>query len=121
MHLQDSTTGVRGTVNNSAFPSPLNVAATFDRQLMLRHGELMGREFRCKGVNIALAPMINMLRSPGAGRNWEGYGADPYLTSQCARLQIRGIQSQGVIAVAKHFIGHEQEIGLKYIPSYTQL
>ena len=108
--LQDSPTGVRFASGVSAFPASLNLAATFDRRLMQTHGELMGSEFRGKGVNIALGPMMNILRSPTGGRNWEGQGADPYLAAQSARLQVRGMQSQGVIATAKHYIGNEQEI-----------
>jgi beta-glucosidase len=109
--LQDSPTGVRFTHNISSFTASINVASTFDRNMMLKNGQLMGKEFRGKGVNIALSPMMNMHRAPLGGRNWEGQGSDPYLTSQSARLQVRGIQQQGVIATAKHWIGNEQEHG----------
>ncbi|KAI8916271.1 glycoside hydrolase superfamily [Gorgonomyces haynaldii] len=107
--LQDSPSGVRYTTGNSVFPSALNLAATFDRDLMLQQAELMADEFKGKGVNIALAPMMNMLRSPFGGRNWEGYGADPYLTSEAARLAVRGFNNRGVMSTAKHFIANEQE------------
>ena len=108
--MQDSPTGVRYVNNVSAFPASINVASTFDRKLMLDHGTNMGAEFKGLGVNIMLGPMMNGLRSaPDAGRNWEGSGADPYLTSESAKLQVRGIQSQGVIATAKHFLLNEQE------------
>lgn len=108
--LQDSPTGVRFVNNVSVFPASINVASTFDRQLMLEHGSLMAAEFRGSGVNILLGPMMNGLRAqPDAGRNWEGQGADPYLSAESARLQVKGIQSQGVIATAKHFILNEQE------------
>lgn len=63
------------------------------------------------GINVALAPMMNFLRAPAAGRNWEGAGEDPYLQSIHASLLVQGIQSQGVIATAKHYIGNEQESG----------
>ncbi|KAJ2997870.1 hypothetical protein HDV02_005054 [Globomyces sp. JEL0801] len=107
--LQDAPTGVRFANGVSAFPASINLAATFDRDFMLKHGELMGQEFKGKGVNIALTPMMNMMRTPNAGRNWEGQGADPYLAAVSASLQVIGVQSQGVIATAKHFIGNEQE------------
>jgi beta-glucosidase len=48
-------------------------------------------------------------RSPLGGRNWEGFAADPYLTGVAMDLTIRGVQSQGVQASAKHYIGNEQE------------
>jgi len=110
MCLQDSPTGVRFTTKNSVFPSGLNIAATFDQTLMHSNGVALGQEFRGKGVNVALTPMMNMLRAPAGGRNWEGSGGDVYLTSKSVSLQVRGIQSQGVIATAKHFILNEQEI-----------
>ena len=108
--LQDSPTGVRFAQNVSAFPASLNVAATFDRNLMFQHGLNMGSEFRGKGVNVQLGPVMNFMRAPAGGRNWEAQGADTYLTSVSASQQVRGIQSQGVIATAKHFILNEQEI-----------
>lgn len=64
----------------------------------------MGSEFAAKGVNIALSPMMNMGRVPQGGRNWESFGADPYLTSVSAYETILGLQSSGVQAAAGHFI-----------------
>ena len=70
----------------------------------------MGSEFRGKGINVALGPVIGPLgRLPAAGRNWEGFGSDPYLQGIAAAGTIKGIQSAGVISTAKHFIGNEQE------------
>ena len=48
-------------------------------------------------------------RIPAAGRNWESFGADPYLQGIAAAETIKGMQSAGVIATAKHLIGNEQE------------
>ncbi|KAJ3345069.1 hypothetical protein HDU91_007475 [Kappamyces sp. JEL0680] len=107
--LQDSPTGVRFAQNASAFSASINVAATFDRDIFLQHGVAMGEEFRGKGINVALGPMMNIGRVAAGGRNWEGQGGDPYLAAESARLQVRGLQSQGVMATAKHFIGNEQE------------
>jgi len=70
----------------------------------------MGSEFRAKGVHIALGPAMGPLgRMPAAGRNWEGFGSDPYLQGIASAEHIKGIQSQGVVATAKHLIGNEQE------------
>ena len=70
----------------------------------------MGSEFRGKGVSVALGPAMGPLgRQPAAGRNWEGFGSDPYLQGIAAAETIKGIQSAGVIATAKHFIANEQE------------
>lgn len=75
---------------------------TWDKGLMLARGQAMGAEFRGKGVNVALGPMMNLARNAAAGRNWEGAGADPFLSGVHASLNVQGIQSQGVIACAKH-------------------
>jgi len=107
--LQDSPTGVRFADYASAFPAGINAATTWDRDLIHARSVAMGQEYRGKGVNIALTPMMNLARVAKGGRNWEGFGADPYLTSQCAVQSILGVQSQGVMANAKHFIANEQE------------
>ncbi|KAJ1562790.1 hypothetical protein HK405_007815 [Cladochytrium tenue] len=107
--LNDGPTGPRSVDGASAFSASLNAAATFDKDLMLERGELIGEEFYGKGIDIALGPDLNMAHAPLAGRNWEGQGADPYLTAISAGLQVRGIQSKRVVATAKHFVGNEQE------------
>ncbi|KAL7413346.1 glycoside hydrolase superfamily [Mrakia frigida] len=107
--LQDAPVGVRVADLVSAFPSGVNVAATFDRTLMFSRGLAMGNEFKGKGVNIALGPGMNPARTAEGGRNWEGFGADPYLQGEAAYQTITGMQASGVQATAKHFIGNEEE------------
>ncbi|KAH8831573.1 beta-glucosidase [Flagelloscypha sp. PMI_526] len=107
--LQDSPLGVRFADLVSAFPAAINAAATFNRDLIRARGEAIGAEFRGKGVHVALGPMMNLARVAQGGRNWEGFGADPYLVGEGAYETIMGIQSQGVQATAKHYIGNEQE------------
>lgn len=107
--LQDSPLGVRFADLVSVFPSGLNTAATFNRNLINQRGVALGAEFKGKGVNVALGPDVNLVRSPRAGRNWETFGADPYLSGEAAFQTVTGIQSSGVQACAKHFINNEQE------------
>ncbi|KAH8120255.1 glycoside hydrolase superfamily, partial [Phellopilus nigrolimitatus] len=107
--LEDSPLGVRYADKVSAFPPGINIAATFNRSLMYQRGVAMGEEHRGKGVNVALGPMMNIMRAPAAGRNWEGFGGDPYLSGEGAYETIQGVQSVGVQACAKHFINNEQE------------
>ena len=72
---------------------------------MLRaRGIAMGKEHVGKGVNIALGPMMNMGRVTQGGRNWEGFGADPFLAGVAAYETILGMQSAGVQACVKHYI-----------------
>ncbi|KAK3321596.1 glycosyl hydrolase family 3 N terminal domain-containing protein [Apodospora peruviana] len=108
--LEDGPLGVRYTDHNSAFPAGINVAATFSRDLMRRRGEAMGEEFNGKGIDVQLGPVAGPLgRVPQGGRNWEGFSPDPYLTGVAMAETVRGIQSRGVIACAKHYILNEQE------------
>ncbi|KAI0061287.1 beta-glucosidase [Artomyces pyxidatus] len=107
--LEDSPLGVRFADFITAFPAGINVATTWRRSLFRARGVAMGEEHKGKGVNIALGPMMNMGRIAQGGRNWEGFGADPFLTSEAAYQTILGMQSSGVQACAKHFINNEQE------------
>lgn len=95
---------MRDTDFATVFPAGVNAAATFQRKLMRARGLAMGQEHKGKGVNIALGPMMNMGRVAQGGRNWEGFGADPFLTGEAAYETILGMQQGGVQACAKHFI-----------------
>ncbi|KAF3769516.1 family 3 glycoside hydrolase [Cryphonectria parasitica EP155] len=108
--MQDSPLGVRFADWVSAFPSGQTTAATWSRDLMYRRGLAMGQEHKGKGVDVQLGPVAGPLgRSPEGGRNWEGFSVDPVLTGVGMAETIKGIQSVGVVATAKHFIGNEQE------------
>jgi len=106
--LTDGPAGVRhGT--GTAFPAPVALAATWDRSLAQEYGAALGAETKAKGQNILLGPMVNIVRVPEGGRNFETFGEDPYLTAQMAAAEIRGIQSQGVLAEVKHYAANNQE------------
>ncbi|KAF9024285.1 glycoside hydrolase family 3 protein [Hymenopellis radicata] len=107
--LYDSPLGVRFLDFVTAFPTGINAAATFNRRLIRLRGLFLGREYVGKGINVALGPMMNMGRIAEAGRNWEGFGADPFLTGEAAYETILGMQEAGVQACAKHLVGNEQE------------
>ena len=103
--LQDSPLGVRSSDFVTAFPAGINAAASFNLGLIRTRGLFVGREHRGKGVNVALGPMMNMGRVAQGGRNWEGFGADPFLAGEAAYETILGMQQGGVMACAKHFVG----------------
>ncbi|KAI0351205.1 glycoside hydrolase [Trametes cingulata] len=107
--LEDSPLGVRDTDFVTAFPAGITAAATWRRSLIRARGLAMGREFRGKGVHVALGPMMNMGRIAQGGRNWEGFGADPFLSGEAAYETVLGLQAGGVQACAKHYINNEQE------------
>ncbi|EPQ27396.1 uncharacterized protein PFL1_04934 [Pseudozyma flocculosa PF-1] len=107
--LMDGPAGVRGTDRITSFPDGVTVAATFSKDLFYRRAHAMGEEFKTKGANIWLGPMNNIARTPEGGRNWEGFGADPYLSGEAAHYSVLGMQDAGVQANIKHYIGNEQE------------
>jgi beta-glucosidase len=110
LQLQDGPLGIRFSDNTSAFPAGITVGATWNRELMYARGKAHGAEARMKGINALLGPCVGPLgRMPAGGRNWEGFGADPYLQGVAGAETIRGIQSEGVMATIKHFVGNEQE------------
>ncbi|KAL5319229.1 hypothetical protein ACEPPN_012279 [Leptodophora sp. 'Broadleaf-Isolate-01'] len=108
--LQDAGQGVRATDYVSGFPSGIHVGASWNKDLAHQRAIAIGGEFRTKGVNVALGPVVGPLgRVAAGGRNWEGFSNDPYLCGALAFETVRGIQSTGVITSTKHFLGNEQE------------
>ena len=94
---------------STAYPNEITLAASWDTAIVRKFGESMGIEARAKGINIMLAPAMNIYRAPMCGRNFEYLGEDPYLAGQMASSIVRGIQSQNVCATAKHFACNNQE------------
>ena len=90
-------------------PAPIALGATWDRDLARRYGAVIGEEARGKGANLALGPGIDIARDPRAGRHFEDLGEDPELVSELAVAETHGIQSQGVLATAKHLAAYTQE------------
>ncbi|KAK3900965.1 beta-glucosidase [Staphylotrichum tortipilum] len=108
--LQDGPLAIRVADYASVFPAGVSAAASWDRTLMYERGLAMGQEFRGKGAHVMLGPVAGPLgRSAYAGRNWEGFSPDPYLTGVAMEETINGVQKAGVQATAKHFIANEQE------------
>ncbi|KAI1463745.1 glycoside hydrolase family 3 protein [Daldinia caldariorum] len=108
--LQDGPLGIRFADNATAFPAGVTVGATWNKELMYQWGNAHAIEARKKGINAILGPCIGPLgRMPAGGRNWEGFGADPYLQGIAAAQSIKGIQDEGVMATIKHLVANEQE------------
>ncbi|KAH8908263.1 glycoside hydrolase family 3 protein [Coniochaeta sp. PMI_546] len=110
LQLQDGPLGIRFADNITAFPAGITVGATWNRELMYARGKAHANEAKAKGINVLLGPCVGPLgRMPAGGRNWEGFGADPYLQGVAGAETIKGIQSEGVMATVKHFVANEQE------------
>jgi beta-glucosidase len=104
--------GLHGYFDGTIFPSPLNLAATWNRELALQTGAAIAAEARANGVAMILAPVLDVARDPRWGRIEEDFGEDPYLAGQLGRAYVRGAQGQSlntdhtVVAEIKHFAGY---------------
>ncbi|MEU9077590.1 glycoside hydrolase family 3 C-terminal domain-containing protein [Kitasatospora sp. NPDC048538] len=107
--LSDGPAGVRDGLPATALPAPVALAAAFDPALATTYGTVLGREARARGYQVLYAPMVNIVRVPQGGRNFETLGEDPFLASRVAAAEVRGIQSQGVAAQVKHYAANNQE------------
>lgn len=109
LRLADGPAGVRVAARATALPAPVMLAAAFDPALARRYGRVIGREGRALGQDVLLSPMVNLIRTPYAGRNFETFGEDPLLAADMVSEEIRGIQGEGLIATVKHFALNNQE------------
>jgi beta-glucosidase len=114
MVTSDGPSGVRGTAldesnPSSCLPCPSALGATWDPELVRELAAALGAEARGKGVDILLAPTINLMRTPLAGRGFECFSEDPELTARIAVAYVTGVQSAGVAATVKHYVGNDSE------------
>ena len=94
----------------TAFPVGTAVAQTWNKELMLFFGESIAKEMKEFGVNLWLAPGLNIQRNPLCGRNFEYYSEDPYLSGTIAAEITKGVQSESRCGVTiKHFACNNQE------------
>src|SRR5919108_411833 len=112
--MSDGPSGVRGNFWDERdpsllFPCPSALAATWDPALAEEIGRLNGAQARDKGVHVQLAPTINLHRTPLGGRHFENYSEDPLLTARIGVGFVKGVQSAGVAATVKHFVGNDSE------------
>jgi beta-glucosidase len=95
----------------TALPSGLATAATWNKQLAYQGGAMIGAEARASGFNVMLAGGVNLLRESRNGRNFEYAGEDPLLAGVMVAQQIKGIESNHIIATMKHYALNSQETG----------
>src|SRR6266436_3928110 len=109
LKMADGPMGVRNFGPATAMAGGIGLAATWNPTLAARVGTEIGRDARAKGVHFLLGPGVNIYRAPMNGRNFEYFGEDPFLASRIAVGYIKGVQSQGVSATIKHFMGNNSE------------
>ncbi|KAJ5634909.1 hypothetical protein N7528_002751 [Penicillium herquei] len=110
----DGPNGVRGesihaSTKATCFPCASCVGSTFNPDLVLQIGQTLGKESKIKNAGLLLAPTINLHRSPLGGRNFEAYSEDPTLSGVLGAAFVNGVQSEGISACPKHFLGNECE------------
>jgi len=109
IRMADGPAGIRSRQPATALPAPVMLSATFDTALARRFGEVIGREGRAREQDVLLSPMVNIVRVPHAGRNFETFGEDPLLASRLVAAEIWGIEGQGLIATVKHYVANNFE------------
>jgi beta-glucosidase len=108
IRMGDGPAGIR-IGHSTAFPTPINLAASWDVALASKYGDALAAETLAKGRNCILGPCVGIDRFPLNGRNFESFGEDPWLSARMGVGVIRGVQERGAIATVKHFAVNDQE------------
>lgn len=90
----------------TAYPVPLSWGAAFDPELVERMAQRIGEDLASVGIHQGLAPVLDVVRDARWGRVEETIGEDPYLIGSVGAAYVRGLESAGVVATLKHFVGY---------------
>ncbi|MGQ7947543.1 glycoside hydrolase family 3 N-terminal domain-containing protein [Flavobacterium sp. WC2509] len=97
--------GIHGLNHTKAtpLPAPIGIGSTWNKELVLKAGQIAGREAKALGYTNVYAPILDLARDPRWGRVLETYGEDPFLIAALGTQMVKGIQSQGVASTLKHY------------------
>lgn len=97
--------GIHGLCHKKAtpLPAPIGIGSTWNKELVRKAGEMVGREAKALGYTNIYAPILDVARDPRWGRVLECYGEDPFHIAEMGKQMVLGIQSQGVASTLKHF------------------
>jgi beta-glucosidase len=109
LRFTDGPGGVRITPPTTAMPAPVSLAATFSTDFARQYGKVLGHDAQATNNDVIFAPMINLVRVPYGGRDFETLGEDPFLMSRIVVPEMLAIQGEGTIATPKHFAENNQE------------
>ncbi|WP_435101320.1 beta-glucosidase [Halarchaeum sp. P4] len=108
LNMADGPPGASLGEPTTDFPHPIATAATFNPDLATQEGRAIAREAKSGGVEVLLAPSMDMARVPLHARHGETYGEDPHLAAEMAKSYTGAVQDEGVIATLKHFVCYNQ-------------
>ncbi|GIJ09359.1 beta-glucosidase [Micromonospora andamanensis] len=104
----------------ATFPTPLAWGAAFDPDLVTEMAAAIGASMRALGIHQGLSPVLDVIRDPRWGRVDECIAEDPYLVGTLGTSYVRGLQSQGVLATLKHFVGYSaSRAGRNFAPVHA--
>ncbi|MFC2137948.1 glycoside hydrolase family 3 C-terminal domain-containing protein [Bacteroidota bacterium] len=109
IRMADGPVGVRNYGKSTAYPVSLALAASFNIEMAQKIGMSIAKEAKAKNVHIMLGPAMNIHRGPMCGRNFEYLGEDPFLAGEIASNYVIGMQNEGVMATAKHYVANYQD------------
>jgi beta-glucosidase len=119
LRFADGPPGVLTRVPSQAETATMGVAATFSTKDAEDNGLVIGRADRANGIDVSLQPFVNIDRDLEFGRGYNTFGEDPYLTSVMGAEEIKGIQSQHVMAQVKHYVGYDSDDENTFIDDQT--
>ena len=105
----DSLGGISKSEKTTCFPCGAMLASTWDKQLIRKVGEAIGKECAFYNVDLLLGPAVNIKRNPLCGRNFEYYSEDPFLAGKIGASFVNGVESQNVGVCVKHFAANNNE------------
>ncbi len=119
LRFADGPPGVLTRHPSQGETATMGVAATFSVKTAEENGLVIGREARSLGIDVALQPFVNIDRDLEFGRGYNTFGEDPFLTSQMGAAEIRGIQSQHVMAQVKHYVAYDSNASNIFVDDQT--
>jgi len=119
LRFADGPPGVLTRHPSQGETATMGVAATFSVKDAEDNGLVIGREDRALGIDVSLQPFVNIDRDLQFGRGYNTFGEDPFLTSQMGVAEVKGIQSQHVMAQIKHFVGYDSDNENTFVDDQT--
>jgi len=119
LRFADGPPGVLVRHPSQGETATMGVAATFSTKTAEENGLVIGREARALGIDVALQPFVNIDRDLEFGRGYNTFGEDPFLTSEMGVAEIKGIQSQHVMAQIKHYVAYDSEATNIFVDDQT--